>query len=259
MNSIDLLSSPLSATSVDQGDMDSIDLLSPSSIDQGDTRPGPQSNLEQISEERNNSGNGSQSMMLAAAAAGMAAGSASLMSSSSEAQREPTYDPTAIYQIDFDVEHLGKNKPQSKRMAMWKYGVGGQGHEAKLTWSTHSGKYAIFVDGEEIFTNIAKGSVLDYKWKWSHSRACVCEDDDEDSVRMRIIACRKPPTRSSKDFRCYEFLIGGRVFRDLPLPLNASDTLGGAEFQNEESVYNRGKLMSILDVIEPGWRADGFA
>jgi len=32
------------------------------------------------------------------------------------------------------------------------------------------------------------------------------------------------------------------------------------DFDNEESAYqNSGKLMSILDVIEPGWRSDGFA
>ena len=67
-------------------------------------------------------------------------------------------------------------------------------------------------------------------------------------------ACRKPPTRSSKDFRCYEFIIGGSLFRDLPTTATRED------FDNEESAYqNSGKLMSILDVIEPGWRSDGFA
>ena len=76
-------------------------------------------------------------------------------------------------------------------------------------------------------------------------------------------ACRKPPTRSSKDFRCYEFVIGGIVFRDLP---TMDDNIEGGsspskeDFDNEESAYqNSGKLMSILDVIEPGWRSDGFA
>ena len=41
-----------------------------------------------------------------------------------------------IYQIDFDVEHVGKNKPQSKRVAIWRYQMNGD-HETKLTWSTH--------------------------------------------------------------------------------------------------------------------------
>eukprot|EP00571_Detonula_confervacea_P003860 CAMPEP_0172322446 /NCGR_PEP_ID=MMETSP1058-20130122/45898_1 /TAXON_ID=83371 /ORGANISM="Detonula confervacea, Strain CCMP 353" /LENGTH=239 /DNA_ID=CAMNT_0013038185 /DNA_START=40 /DNA_END=759 /DNA_ORIENTATION=- len=229
--------------------MASVDLLSVTSGDQGDIHPS-ESNLEQISEETN------ANHELSAAAIG---GSPSPMASSLEKQQH------TIYQIDFDVEHNGKNKPSSKRMAVWKYGIPRQsangsttltGHEAKLTWSTHSGKYTISVDGEEVFSSVAKGSVLEHKWKWSHSKACVSEDDaDDDSVAMRIIACRKPPVRSGKNFRCYEFLIGGKVFRDLP---EESASFGG-EFQNEDNVYDYGKLMSILDVIEPGWRASGFA
>ena len=42
-----------------------------------------------------------------------------------------------IYQIDFDVEHVGKNKPQSKRVAIWRYQYQSNEHETKLTWSTH--------------------------------------------------------------------------------------------------------------------------
>ncbi|KAL7548245.1 hypothetical protein ACHAWF_011536 [Thalassiosira exigua] len=183
------------------------------------------------------------------------------------AQTNP--DPT-IFQMNFDVEHLGKNKPQSKRMAVWKYGVLQEsangssvaGHEAKLVWSTHSGKYTISVDGEEIFNSVAKGSVLEHKWKWSHRRGCIVESEvvDGECVTMRIIACRKPPVRASKDFRCYEFIIGGQLFRDLPINSNDGTSFGG-DFQNEEAVYGYadGKLMSILDIIEPGWRAAGFA
>eukprot|EP00581_Thalassiosira_minuscula_P011022 CAMPEP_0183715644 /NCGR_PEP_ID=MMETSP0737-20130205/9785_1 /TAXON_ID=385413 /ORGANISM="Thalassiosira miniscula, Strain CCMP1093" /LENGTH=252 /DNA_ID=CAMNT_0025944761 /DNA_START=309 /DNA_END=1067 /DNA_ORIENTATION=+ len=203
----------------------------------------------------------------------------SLLSSSSEQQNSvEDLNPSSIYQINFDVEHLGKNKPQSKRMAVWKYGLprvtaSADGHtlachEAMLTWSTHSGKYTISVDGEDVFTSVAKGSVLEHKWKWSHSRGCVVEDDEdgnhdqeedeEEVVPMRIIACRKPPTRSSKDFRCYEFIIGGKVFRDLPVTGSDRNREGG--YENEERMmYDDGKLTSILDIIEPGWKADGFA
>ena len=46
--------------------------------------------------------------------------------------------PSIIYQIDFDVEHVGKNKPQSKRVAIWRYQMNnGSEHETKLIWSTH--------------------------------------------------------------------------------------------------------------------------
>ena len=75
--------------------------------------------------------------------------------------------PSIIYQIDFDVEHVGKNKPQSKRMAMWRYQIKDNEHETKLIWSTHSGKYTISVDGIDVYNNIAKGSVLEYKFKWN--------------------------------------------------------------------------------------------
>lgn len=188
-----------------------------------------------------------------------------MLSSSSEHQNP--VDPSAIYQIDFDVEHLGKNKPQSKRMAIWKYGIPQESaraedgmivacHEAMLTWSTHSGKYTISVDGEEVFSSVAKGSVLEHKWRWSHHKACVSEDE-EDVVAMRIVACRKPPVRTSKDFRCYEFIIGGKIFRDLPV--HGSDEYFEGGYRNEECVYDDGKLTSILDIVEPGWRSGGFS
>ena len=268
--------------------MTSVDLLSPTtSIDQGDTNIRPsQSNLEQISEE-NNAEDQDKRMLLSQAPPDDLFDTAPMISPSSS---EPAahlnqyphehdsstaspntasgVDPPTVYQIDFDVEHLGKNKPSSKRMAIWKYGIPHNNkiaeHEAKLIWSTHSGKYTISVDGEAVYSNIAKGSVLEHKWHYSHSRGTCVEKDDEgckDGIAMRIIACRKPPTRSSKNFRCYEFLIGGKVFRDLPVHSeNGSQNHNyREEFENEESLFNEGKLMSILDVIEPGWRAAGFA
>ncbi|KAL9185367.1 hypothetical protein ACHAXT_003144 [Thalassiosira profunda] len=214
--------------------MASVDLLSATSGDQGDAlSPNHLEEMEQIEETTTAVGDGAPK------------GSAA---------------PSEFVQLDFDVEHVGKKRPQSKRVAIWKYGVsGGGGHEAKLTWSTHSGKYTIAVDGEDIFQSVAKGSVLEHKWKWSHSKACVVEDDDGDGTAMRIIACRKPPIsrRSSKDFRCYEFVLGGRVFRDLPV--DSASGSPGNDFQNEERLHEEGKLMSILDVIEPGWRSTGFA
>lgn len=203
-----------------------------------------------------------------------------------------------FYQMDFDVEHVGKKKPQSKRVATWRYGMSVtsanglnsiEQHEAKLIWSTHSGKYAISVDGEEVSAAVAKGSVLEHKWKWCHTKGVVVDANDDTEqgfVKMRILACRKPPVRSSKNFRCYEFVIEGKVFRDLPFhgsggtQQHARNTVGN-EFHNEDmnedednhmedggcgadfnaSSYDDedGKLTSILDVIEPGWRSAGFA
>jgi len=94
-----------------------------------------------------------------------------------------------IYQIDFDVEHVGKNKPQSKRVAIWRYQLNGNNeHETKLTWSTHSGKYTISVDGIDVYNNIAKGSVLEYKFKWNFVKGCVSDDTDvKDTIPLRVM------------------------------------------------------------------------
>ena len=64
---------------------------------------------------------------------------------------QSTSNKTIIYQIEFDVDHVGKNKPASKRMASWKYGIPRtststnctiiEEHQAQLTWSTHSGRW----------------------------------------------------------------------------------------------------------------------
>ncbi|KAL3780422.1 hypothetical protein HJC23_004359 [Cyclotella cryptica] len=188
---------------------------------------------------------------------------------------------TIIYQLDFDVDHVGKNKPASKRMATWKYGIPRSSslnndtiieeHQAQLTWSTHSGRWSVSVDGNDVYASQTKGSVLDYKWKWNHRAGCVVTNDEsihegEPIVSMRIVACRKPPVRSSKEFRCYEFIIEGRPFRTLPAPKDARDEngsntsfgSGGGGFENDDN-FDDGKLMSILDIVEPGWRSRGFA
>lgn len=177
-------------------------------------------------------------------------------------------DGIVVYQMEFDVDHLGKNKPASKRKASWQYGIKWSSktdnrtkieeHQAQLIWSTHSGRWTVTVDGNEVYAGIAKGSVLDYKWKWNHKTACVSDEDGagggEPIVSMRIVACRKPPVRSSKDFRCYEFVIEGKPFRHLPT-VNG----GGGEEMDFENEYNDGKLTTILDIVEPTWKASGFA
>jgi hypothetical protein len=209
------------------------------------------------------------------------------------AANDQSSPPLTIYQLNFDVEHIGKKKPQSKRQATWTYGfptqqytvsatTGGEEiileeHQARLTWSTHSGKYSIEVDGHVVFENVAKGSVLEQKFIYNHTKGCINSvvalldnDDDNDSsknnggengdviVPLRIVACRKPPVRSSKNFRCYEFVIGGRVFRDLPRG-RRNDNQYGEEFHNEDSTEDVGFLSSILDIVDPSWRSVGMA
>ena len=105
-----------------------------------------------------------------------------------EATDNNTSSSSIIYQIDFDVEHVGKNKPQSKRVAIWRYQYHSGEHETKLTWSTHSGKYTISVDGIDVYNNIAKGSVLEYKFKWNFVSGCASDDtDDKDTIPLRVM------------------------------------------------------------------------
>ena len=145
---------------------------------------------------------------------------------------------------------------------MWRYALAtspdaaaSSSHEAVLTWSTHSGKYAIAVDGAEVFHSVAKGSVLEHRWTWSHVGARAADAGEEgDGVALRVVACRKPPVRASKDFRCYEFLVGGRRFCDLPAHGGAPGDGDGWGFANEEP-RDDGRLTSILDIVDPGWRA----
>ena len=188
-------------------------------------------------------------------------------------EQQPPAAAASIYQMNFDVEHIGKKKPQSKRQATWTYGFPKQKtettvgekmvleeHQARLTWSTHSGKYTIEVDGAVVFESCAKGSVLEHKFIYNHTKGCVGHDSTEDGyIKMRIVACRKPPVRSSTNFRCYEFVIGSTVFRDLP---NNNQYYGGGEdFHNEDyySMDDVGVLSSILDIVDPSWRSVGMA
>jgi hypothetical protein len=183
--------------------------------------------------------------------------------------QSPLDSKTTIYQLDFDVDHVGKNKPASKRIGSWRYGIKRESainngtiieeHEAQLTWSTHSGRWCVTVDGNEVYSGQSKGSsVLDYKWRWNHRAGCVTDEDGSEGgepiVSMRIVACRKPPVRTSKEFRCYEFVIEGKPFRHLP-SLNSANS-DEMDFENENC--NDGKLTTILDIVEPTWRANGF-
>ena len=184
----------------------------------------------------------------------------------SQSQNNPqAQNKVNICQIEFDVDHVGKNKPASKRMASWKYGMKRtsttndriviEEHEAQLIWSTHSGRWAVSVDGNEVYVGITKGSVLDYKWKWNHRTGCIVDengiDDGEPIVTMRIVACRKPPIRASKGFRCYEFVVQGKPFRHLPTLTTWNEEM---DVENEDD----GQLTTILDIVEPTWRASGF-
>ena len=192
--------------------------------------------------------------------------------------QQPPAAAASIYQMNFDVEHIGKKKPQSKRQATWTYGFPKQKtesteeivvleeHQARLTWSTHSGKYTIEVDGVVVFESCAKGSVLEHKFIYNHTKGCVGHDSTEAGyIKMRIVACRKPPVRSSTNFRCYEFVIGTTVFRNLPRMMNTTTNNnhqyygGGEDFHNEDyhSMDDVGVLSSILDIVDPSWRSSG--
>ena len=147
--------------------LESVDLLSFDQRGSNNELQSPSSNLEQINEQE-----------------------VEQQKSVEESAADNNTSSSIIYQIDFDVEHVGKNKPQSKRVAIWRYQMnnGNDEHETKLTWSTHSGKYTISVDGIDVYNNIAKGSVLEYKFKWNFVSGCVSDDiDDKDTIPLRVM------------------------------------------------------------------------
>jgi len=241
-------------------DMSSVDLLSGASGDALDNGSPQSSTAAAAAATNNHSGEVELTDQMKAAAAEPFNSS---MPKPSSFDNKPQAPPS-IYQLNFDVEHIGKKKPQSKRQATWTYGFPKntedgnlilEEHETRLTWSTHSGKYSIEVDGQVVFEGVAKGSVLEYKFIYNHTKGCVGDDSSQAGyTRMRIIACRKPPVRSSTNFRCYEFVIGGRVFRDL-----ARNNQYGEDFHNEDSMDDVGVLSSILDIVDPSWRSAGMA
>ena len=54
--------------------------------------------------------------------------------------------------------------------------------------ASSSGKYTISVDGIDVYNNIAKGSVLEYKWKWNFVKGCISDDiDDKDAIPLRVM------------------------------------------------------------------------
>ena len=254
--------------------MASVDLLSGASGDALDTNGSP-SSAAAMSRASNNSNqfNGEVELltdrMNAAQLDGISPSSVDNgISKPSSFETKPL--STTIYQLDFDVEHIGKKKPQSKRQATWTYAfpkpnphtgaIRLEEHETRLTWSTHSGKYSIEVDGQHVFEGVAKGSVLEHKFIYNHTQGSVGDDSSQPGfIRMRIIACRKPPTRSSHNFRCYEFVIGHQVFRDLARYTENNNDDDGEAFYNEDSRDDVGVLSSILDIVDPSWRSAGMA
>ena len=40
---------------------------------------------------------------------------------------------STVYQMEFDVEHIGKNRPQNKRQALWRYCISTPGDDGTTT------------------------------------------------------------------------------------------------------------------------------
>lgn len=178
----------------------------------------------------------------------------------------PSTTDIAAYRIGYEVKYTGRRKSESKRVVTWRFalGRGGRGvengrgveHEVQLVWSTHSGRYSVHVDGNEIKAVRAKGySILDYEWRWNFWLGKLCHDDDEGVAKMRVVACRKAPNRSGPNFRCHELLIGGKSYFELPG--GESDDFDNETTNGTTHIGNVGAV-SILDIICPDWRGDGF-
>ena len=133
---------------------------------------------------------------------------------------EQSNDETAlsvpVYRQTFKVDYIGKRRPKSKRQITWAFVHGTTPHTLMMTWSTRSGKVLIHLDGNEIDSSI--GVLRGYSIV--HRKIPV----ESEQLYLEVMACTVAPNSGSDggrmsedDFLCYECIINGKAFSDLPL------------------------------------------
>lgn len=109
-------------------------------------------------------------------------------------------------------------------------------HEVLLTWSLLSGKEYITLDGrEEHHNQKGRTSICDHKWT------------TRDNYELHVVTTREPPLKSPPNFRCYELLLNGRSFFNLPKPGQTESRQRSTEY---EIAY--GAPSSIVEILYPG-------
>jgi len=178
-----------------------------------------------------------------------------------------------IYQQNFEVDFIGKRRPKSKRQITWAFVHGKIPHTLMMTWSTKSGKVLIHLDGNEIDNTM--GTLKGYSIV--HRKMEV----PSENLHLEVLACRVAPNSgggrmSEGDFLCYECIVNGKAFSDLPkandpeahmtVPVPAdgeqlmitdgstpSDEGEEDEEDNAEvmSYGGRADLSSVIDIVYP--------
>jgi hypothetical protein len=181
-----------------------------------------------------------------------------------------------VYRQNFKVNFIGKRRPKSKRQITWAFVHGTTPHTLMMTWSTRSGKVLIHLDGNEIDSSI--GVLKGYSIV--HRKIPV----PNEQLYLEVMACAVAPNDSSDgrgrmsedDFLCYECIINGKAFSDLPLsndpdkykllmtvpdpdgePLtgtasdDGSEDGEGDEEEEYDMPYDGKELASVVDIVYP--------
>lgn len=132
-----------------------------------------------------------------------------------------------------------------------------------LTWSTQTGKVLIHLDGNEIDFYECKGySILQRKF-----------ESRELGIHFELLASRVAPNHADRDFLCYECIINGQAFSELPtiienrllvetkdgtngqpLLITDGDSYSSSSEDKDEDCgtpYHLENLRSVVDLVYP--------
>jgi len=135
-------------------------------------------------------------------------------------------------------------------------------HTVLLTWSTQTGKVVIHLDGNEVDFDDCKGySIIQRKI-----------ESRELGLNFELLATRVAPLGAASDFLCYECIINGQAFSQLPqkndnrLIMSTADSMNGqphlvtdgdsystSEQEEEDAAtpYSLSNLRSVVDIVYP--------
>lgn len=138
-----------------------------------------------------------------------------------------------LHQIEYLHRNVGNLNPESKVAVRWRYRNDEKNdtHVVLLTWSFHSGKQTVFVDGQECYFACEPG----------HSTINAKVADKEGTL-IQVIGTRTRPAFAGPNFRCFDIVVDGQRYSEF-LTADGSPAYKGAN--------NYGAPTSVIDVLYP--------